>query len=269
MSDDSNDALQVQRRVVATSAVGSIVQAIWALASAELPRVDALAEQASVYLDWVDAVLERLAGPEVLRAHHTTLCVVLGPERSFCGGFPRQVAQAIPHDGAVALVGLRLAEAGSPDVRARAEFVVSGPGSVDELEPVADAVAAAILSAAAGRRVELLYPSEGGAFRRAVLLSAPRELPAHGEVDTYSDPSLVLAAAVAESVTGRLRVALAETLRTEVRARAAAAESARNAVDEQLEDLESRLRVIFQEQITSELVDLYAGVLAQPVADRP
>lgn len=269
MSDDASDALQVQRRAAATSAVGSVVQAIWALASAELPRVDALAEQASVYLDWVDAVLERLAGPELVDTKHATLCVVLGPERSFCGAFPRQVAEAIPSEGALALVGHRLAEAATARDRQRAAFVLAGPVSVDDLEPVADAVAAAVLSVADGHRVELLYPVERGALRHAVLLSAPRTLPADERVGTYSDPASVLAAAVRHGVTGRLRVALAETLRTEVRARAAAAEAARNAVKDQLEALESRLRVIFQEQITSELVDLYAGVLAQPVVERP
>ena len=72
----------------------------------------------------------------------------------------------------------------------------------------------------------------------------------------------LLEVAVAESVTGHLRVGLAEALRSEVRARAAAAEAAKQAVERQRDALGSSLRVLQKEQITAELSELYAGHLS-------
>ena len=80
--------------------------------------------------------------------------------------------------------------------------------------------------------------------------------------DTYSSPSAILADAVRESIRGRFRVALAESLRAEIDARVLASERARRAVDRRIEELEGTLRIMTQEQITRELCDLYAGTLA-------
>ena len=68
-----------------------------------------------------------------------------------------------------------------------------------------------------------------------------------------------------EAVAGRLSLGMAEALRSEVRARLMSADAARHGTDRKLADLRQQWRVQRQESITSELLELYSGRLANPV----
>jgi F0F1-type ATP synthase gamma subunit len=255
---------QIESALRATSAVRSVVQAVWALSRAQLPRVEEAVAESTAYLDWVDEVVDRVAGPPRPAALERSLTLVLGPERGFCGSLARAVLATVPARGPLGLVGERLAETSrrEPGVAERVRFSLPGPSGVDDLGGVSRALAAAVLEHGAGATVDVVHP-RGAGTHRAVLLAGEREA-RRPSFDHYSPLRAVLAAAVRESVTGRLRIALAESLLAETRARVTAAERAKRAADDRETELESDLRVQQQEQITRELVELTAGLLASP-----
>lgn len=261
MPDEQTDLRAIERRMDAVTAVRQVFQAVWALARAQLPLAEAAAQDATAYLDWVDRVVDRLAGAPVPRPAGPVLSVVLGPERAYCGALPRQVVAQVPAENILGLVGSRTIEQARtiPGVRARIAFALPGAAAHDEHEEVARAVAEAVLAHAAGAQVELLHPVHGSAgLHRTVLLAGERVLVTEPP-ETYSQLQVVLDAAMREAVTGRLAVGLAEVLRAEVRARVAAAEQARHAADDKLADLRQQWRTARQEQITSELLEVVAG----------
>ena len=261
MRADEQDEARLARRMAAVSSVRQVVGAVWALARAQLPQVERAAGEATVYLDWVDAVVTRLAGAPLPGRPGAALHVVLGPERPFCGALARQVLAQLPPAAPLVLVGQRLIEAADlqPELAAKVELRLRGAATHDEHEEVARAVAEAVLARAGARQVVLLHPAGGGpGLHRVVLLSGPRE-PLQRLPDTFSPLPLVLAAAVREAVAGRLAVGALEALRAEVRARIVATEAARHACDRRLEDLRQGLRVARQEQITSELIEVVAA----------
>lgn len=245
----------IERRIAAVESVGSIVNAMLALARAQLPEADAAAASATAYVDEIDRVIHRLAEAVPFEADQR-LTIVLGPERPLCGALPRTVASAAYREpGAVALVGRRFHEAydllGGPSPT----FVLPGPTSVADIADAARALAGAVLEHASGMEIALLHPIQGaGQLHRTVLLGAwvLRE----SSPPTFSPVADVLEAAIRESTTSRLRVALAETLRVEVAARVIAAEGARRAAEREEEELKRAWRVARHEQITSEILDL-------------
>jgi F0F1-type ATP synthase gamma subunit len=71
----------------------------------------------------------------------------------------------------------------------------------------------------------------------------------------------VLESAVSESVTGRVTVALAESLRSEVQASLIAAGAARQAGERRQEELHREIATVRQEQTTRELLEIVASHL--------
>lgn len=255
---------QLESALRATAAVRSVVSAVWALARAQLPRVEEAVAESTDYLDAVDALVDRIAGPPRLETERS-LTLVLGPERPFCGPLAQNVLDWAPAAGPVGLVGARLAEMSHrrPELTSRVVFELSGAASVDELGDVSLELAAAVLAHGADAPVDLIHArGDRGGAHRAVLLATEREAK-RPDFEHYSPLEAVLAAAVRESVAGRLRIALAESLLAETRARVIAAERAKRAVDDRESALEQSLRVQQQEGITRELVELTAGLLAQ------
>jgi hypothetical protein len=264
VSTERRELEQIESALRATSAVRSVVQAVWALSRAQLPRVEEAVARSTTYLDWVDALVDRVAGPPRPAVLERSLTVLLGPERGFCGTLARSVLASAPPRGPLGLVGGRLAEVArrEPAVAGRVRFTLDGPSSVDELGAVSRALAAAVLEHGADAPVDLAFPRGAGkGMHRAVLLAGEREAK-RPTFEHYSPLRTVLAAAVREGVTGRLRIALAESLLAETRARVTAAERAKRAADDREAELRSALRVQQQEQITRELVELTAGLLA-------
>ena len=252
----------VERSIATVRSVHKVVSAIWAMARAQVPHVDATVRNANDYLTWVDETVDRLVG-QPTPGEDAALAVVFGPERAYCGSLPRYIAEQLPTTGPLGIVGSRLAVAAASDtaMAARISFRIPGAVTHQDHERVASQTAREILAHAEGRQVELMYPVEGQrALQRAVLVAGVRH-PLENPVDTYSPRSELLRHALQESITGRLAVAAAEVLRAEVHARLRAADAARTACDGRLETLEHDWRTARQDRITSELLEVVAGRL--------
>lgn len=261
MAEQDFDLGVVERRIAAVAAVGQVVHAIWALARAQLPLAERASADASAYLDWVDEVVERLAGAPVPWTAGRRLHVVLGPERAYAGALPRRVLAQIPDDGLLGLVGSRLIESAMrrPELESRILFTLPGAVSHDEHDEIAHRIAEAVLFHAGHSHVELLYPRGGGSTLHRVVLLAGERAPVGRAPETWSPLPEVLAYAVRESIASRLAVGVAEALRAEVRARIIAAETARGACDRRLDELHQTWRIARQEQITNELLEVVSG----------
>ncbi len=253
---------RVEASLRAVEAVASVVHAVESLARAQLPLAERAVAEGAEYLEWVDAVVDRLAGPPRPLEPARSLTVVVGPERAFSGPLARTVAERAPAEGPLGLVGARLAEVARRDasVPPRAVFELSAASSIDELPEASARLAEAVLAHGAGAPVDVVHPY-GHGVRHVLLLSGERE-PRALVHELYSPAAAVLRAAVRESVTGRLRLVLAEALLAELRARAAMAERARRAAEDRRAELEASLRVGQRERITRELGELTTALLA-------
>lgn len=263
----AEDAAALERRMNAVGAVRQVVNAIWALARAQLPLVESAAAEVVAYLEQVDAVVARLAGPrQPPPPSARTLLVVLGPERPWCGSLPREVLAQLPAHAELGLVGRRLQEVAADDaeVMARVRFSLPGAQSPDDAPAVAWAIAEELLAHLEVAHVEVLHPVDGGSRLVSTVLLGGQRARSYTAPSTLSPWGEVLRAAVFEAVTSRLTVAAVAALRSEVRARMAAAEQARTAADKKLEQLQHEWRDARQEAITTELVELVAGRAALP-----
>lgn len=265
MSEAPRDLHAAERALDAVVAIRQVVQAVWTLARAQQPKVEAAVGEASAYLGWVEELVARFGGDPPEEAPGSALWVVVGPERPFCGGLARRLLEQVPQQGSLLLVGRRLADAvpAVGPLRSRIVSLLPAPAGPEDIDPCARRVAATLLELDHAGPVGMLHPSEGGThLEQAPLLAAgPRNT--RLALETYSPPETVLAAAIHEALSGRLVVGLAEGLRTEVRARLLAADAARQGCDRKLEALRQQWRVLRQEAITGELLELFSGRLAE------
>jgi F-type H+-transporting ATPase subunit gamma len=264
MGEALTDPRRVRARLDAVTAVGQVVHAIWALARAQLPRVEMAAAETTTYLARIDELIERLAGPPGQTPERDVLHVVTGPERPYCGALARHIIEQLPQTGAVGLVGQHLVDAVAalPRLDARVVFRLSGAADVEEVPAVTYALASELLDHAGASQVELLHPAAGGSqLNRVVLWSGPRGT-RPDPPESFTEPAIILEAALSEALRGHLAAALIEALRSEVRARIALAEAARAACDSRIEELDHARRMLRQEEITNELSELVAGRLA-------
>jgi hypothetical protein len=251
----------VERRLEATRAVRQVIHAIYALAAAQAPLAEQAAADAARYADWIEAAVERVAGRGGPGAGDATLHVIVGPERPYCGALPRRIVEQVPSEGALGLVGARLAELADadPGVRERVRFRLPGIATHDEAGGLVLAIAEAVLRHAEGRRVDLWHPRAGSPELVGVMLLPERPRAPVAPPETLSPLELVVDAAMVELVSGRLAAAAAEALRAEVRARLLAADAARRACDRRIERLRADWRAARQDQITVELLEIVAA----------
>ena len=261
MRADEDDSRTLEQRLRSTRAVRQVVSALRALTRSQLPRVESAAADAAAYQDAVERVVARLASAPRGVGAKDALHVVVGPERGWCGALARELLAQVPLPGLLGLVGKRLGEeaAGDAALNSRVRFVLPAATSPEEAPEVARAVATAVLEPLGAAHVELWHPTGGTArLRSTVLLGGPRARRIDAP-ETLSPWREVLRVATFEAIAGRLATAAVEALRTETRARAAAAEQAFHAAERQLEALTLRWRAARQEQITTELLELVAG----------
>ncbi len=261
MAEAPRDLREAERRIDATGAVAQVMNAVWALARAQQPAAEASAAEAATYLDQAERIIERLAGPPPDVDDSDVLHVLVGPERPFCGPLARTLLEQLPPAGRVGLVGARLAEVAAldPAMAARVVFTVPAAAMADEIPLCTEPIAAAILAHARAGAVHLLHPDAGTPrLRVGRLLTGPRP-PAPRPPELLSPQGDVLEVAVQEAVAGRLAVGLAEALRAEVAARLAATDAARRACQREVDDLTQQWRILRQESITMELIELSAA----------
>jgi len=260
------DLYAAERAIDAVLSIQQVVKAVWTLARAQQPRVEAAASDASAYLDRVEELVERFARRSFEQTQGSPMWVVVGPERPFCGGLARQLIEQLPAEGSLLLVGRRLTEAVPPSgpIRDRVASSLPAAAGPEELDRCARQVAAALLDLAHAGPVGILHPKDGGSGLERTVLLAAGPLESERAPETYSASAVVLGTALQEAVSGRLVVALAEGLRSEVRARLQAADAARQSGEKRLASLRQRWRVLRQESITAELVELFAGRLSEP-----
>lgn len=252
----------LERRIHAVGAVRKVLQSVWGLARAELPVVDDAASKAAEYLRWAEEIAARLL-IERDESTSSTLRVIVGPERAFAGALPRRYDGELERPGPIGVVGRRLIEAADerPSVRDRVRFRLDAATSPAEAEECANRIAEAVLAHGAEPRIVLVHAVHGGDLVTSTLIGSGRAL-APDLPEVFSPVTDVIDAAVRELVTARLAFALLETLRTEVRARLAMAESAKSACDRRLEELGQAWRSSRQEAITGEILEVVAARLA-------
>jgi F0F1-type ATP synthase gamma subunit len=261
MHDGPRDLAGVEHRIRSIESVEKVMRAVWALARAQQPQVEAVAAESTAYLDAAEAMVTQLAGaPTTPEASEDVLWVLVGPERAFCGPLARVLLEQVPAVGSVGLVGQRLIAMAEqlPLLDARVVFRVPAAATPEDLGPRADVVASAVLSAPHHTVVVLTPEPEGTQLHRTTLLARDRH-PVAEPPETFLSAAEVLEAAMLEAVAGRLAVALAEALRAEVRARLIASEAARKACDTQIGELRHEWRMLRQGAITEELVALTSG----------
>lgn len=266
MLSDAQSLATIERRIGAVSSVRQVVQLMWMLARSQLAEVEAVAESARAYVEWVDETVGRLAGSVSSEApsDDRTLHVVFGPERGYCAALRRHVVDAVPATGRLGLVGHQLVEAAvyRRDINTRVAFALGGPISAHDHEAVAYDVAGAILEHGHGDLVIVHYPVDAtGSLRQTVILGHARTVE-YEPPETFSPVQIALDIGVRELAMGQLAVAGIQTLRAEVRTRIAAAERARTGCERRLDELSRNLSVVRQSNITGELMEIVAGHVA-------
>lgn len=264
MTGSPGDLRAAERALESVRAIRQVVHAVWTLARAQQPRLEAAAGDASAYVSWVEELVDDLGGTGDADGSDVVLWVVVGPERPFCGGLARRLLEQVPPRGKLVLVGRRLVDAltDRDPIRARVVSRLSAAVGPEDVDSRAREIAAALLELDVDGPVSMLHPLDGGTTLHAAPLLPGAGAAARGGPETYSPPSVVLGAAVHEALSGRLIVGLAEGLRTEVRARLVAADVARQDCDRRIEALTHQWRVLRQDAITGELLELVAGRLA-------
>lgn len=265
MSEEPKDLHAAEHAVRAVEGVRQVVQAVWTLARAQQQRAEQAAIEASNYLEWVDQLVARFTLERVEVAGRTALWIVVGPERPFCGGFARRLLDQVPEQGSLILVGRRLMDAVPTTGSLRDRLLTSLPAAAgpEEIDRCARRIASTLVEIDYSGPVSLLHPVAGGTDLASVPLLVASSLDSQSAPETYSPAATVLASAIHEALSGRLVVGLAEALRSEVRARLLAADAARQGADRRLEDLRQGWRVLRQEAITSELLELFSGRLGE------
>jgi hypothetical protein len=216
--------------------------------------VEAAFGEALAYSHWVEDLVARFAEEPLEEAPGPTLWVVVGPERTFCGGLARRLLELAPPHGRLLLVGRRLGDAvpSASPLHRRIVRVLPAAAGPEEIGLAAHRVAQALLDLDHPGPVAIVHPIAGGTELERASLLAGGPLRTGRAPETYSPALTVLGEAVHEALSGRLVVGLAEALRSEVRARLLAAEAARQGGDRSLEALRHQWRVLRQEAITGE-----------------
>lgn len=245
-------------------------------ARAALPGIHAYTHTVDAALAHALALLDAppAAPPGEPAGAHVLL--VLGPEHGFAGALPGQLAQratqaAREGETRICTVGTRTAAAMLElglAIDWRAAMATNAAGVLGVARDATDAVYAALGERRVGRLSLLHARSAGGAVTTVQRRLLPFDA-ATCEVSTTPvapltnlTPAGLVEQLADEFVFAEVMRAVMESLAAENAARLAAMTSAVDAVEERLEALRETARRMRQEVITTELLDLVAGVEA-------
>ncbi len=268
----------LRARLASLAQLAEVVGAMRALAAMRLQQAAALREGAGRYAEIVAAALSQavlLAGPapSVIRPRRPAL-LLFAAEHGFVGSYAEGLARAavaasVPELYVVGARGARLLdELGRP-----ARWAVSMTPHAAGIPALARRLAAGLverLTAGAFTELVTMFGSleRGGGWRVATRALLPpdfrrfRAPPACVPPLSHLPPRRLLDAVVGEYLLADLVHAATESLAAENAARLRAMAAAADNIDRRLDELRAQERVLRQEQITDELLDVLNGAEA-------
>lgn len=276
----------VEARIGSIRQLSAVVTAMRGIAAARsreaqqrLEGVRAYAQTVGAGIAQALALLPRAlsdAGPPRARHH---LLIVIGAEQGFAGGFNIRVLDAVaavPDAGRceLILVGQRGAM-GAAERGMSAQLQMAMAAHVDEVPALADRIVSCLLDHAQmpqGLRVTVVHsvPSTVGGVpvvqRQLLPLDYSRFPPANLALPPLVTlpPALLLEQLTQEYLFAQLCESLLLSYAAENEARMRAMVAARDNVERKLGELSGRARLLRQEAITDEVIELAAGGAALP-----
>ncbi len=278
----------INARIAGVSQLGAVVSAMRGIAAAraqqarnQLEAVDAYSRTIALAIGRTLAFLPPASAPEAHRAKRPAL-VVFCAERGFAGAFSERVLASIGDDlgkcelflvgarGRIALAEMKIAAgwecampSHSPGVPRMADRIVEalyariGSGAIDALDVVFSR-----WSPEAGDAVkrQRLFPFDLSAFPAAISPNPPLLNLAPGDL---------IRALAADYIHAQLCRAGLHAFAAENQARMEAMAAARKQIERRLAKLQARQRLVRQEEITAEVIELAAGETASRASPPP
>ncbi|MGN6377136.1 MAG: F0F1 ATP synthase subunit gamma [Sphingomonas sp.] len=278
----SDRLAEVRGRIVAAQQLGAVVNAMRGMAGARAQRARALIPAIRDYaLTAARAIADivpsaRSGGAPVRSGDDRPVVIVFGAEEGFAGSFTQRIASAAALEfveSDVFLIGSRaagqLAERGLTP-----SWTMSLPSHPASLTTTATTIIDRLyehLARSGGSTVALLFPlwrpgGKGDIVRRTLLPfdPTPAAVPRSAQTPlTNLPPDRLIEALVEEYLFAQLCEAAIEAFAAENEARMAAMGAAKSNIDGRLLALQAEERLIRQETITAEVVELAAGVRAR------
>ena len=265
-------------RIVGIRQLGAVVSAMRGIAAARARNAKNQLESVEAFSTILANAIGRalaLVPTETPVATNRLGIVVFCAEQGFAGAFSERVLDTIEPEIATAslfLVGTRGASIAEDRGMATA-WTGPMPSHSSGIPRLADAIAEALYAQIATKKIDRLDAifTEWGAGRsmdiqRRILfpLDAARFAPPNGVSRPLLSlaPAELLAALTADYVHSQLCAAGLQAFAAENQARMMAMASAHTEIDRKLARLQARARVIRQEEITAEIVELAAGEAA-------
>jgi F-type H+-transporting ATPase subunit gamma len=262
----------IRARIRSIAQLREVVGAMRALAAVRMQQASDMLDGTRRYGEIVAAALSQalmLAGAEGQRPAGPHAVLLCGPEHGFVGGHTEALIQALPPAETVFAAGARgahaLAEAGRP-----AAWWMPAPSHAPAVAESARGLAAELTRRFAGGEFAGLTAvfariEEGGRWRVVVEAILPPDLarfrrpPALVPPLANLAPAVLLERVVEEWFLAELARALTEALAAENLARLQAMSNAHDNIEKKLDALVAQERILRQEQITEELLDVVNG----------
>jgi F-type H+-transporting ATPase subunit gamma len=272
---------ETQARIDSVRKLGTVVGAMRGIAATHAGKARAALAGYRTYAEIVAAGLARAAPLiEDSGAHGSgqpsgrPVVIIFAAEHGFAGAFAERVLDAarLPQQRRLFLVGAR-GESQAEQRGWRVEWSTSMASQVAGVSAVARRIADSLYThlmeePLAGAEIVHARPSGAAGFTIVQTRILPIDLdalraPASGPPPLVNlPPRRLVEQLVGEYVFAELALAALESFASENAARLATMESARLNIDQKLEELTGRERLLRQEQITAEVQDVIAGALA-------
>jgi F-type H+-transporting ATPase subunit gamma len=264
----------INARVNGIHQLGSVVNAMRGIAGARAQQARAQLTAVDRYAAIIAQAIGRVFTPAVPRrpGRERIAAVVFCAEQGFAGAFSEHVLDALPSGAEIFLIGTRgatiaaerginphwsnampSASVGIPGLARRiaeALYARMAEGEIDRLDAVFSQ-----WRTGGGMQVErqILFPLDPTAF--------PEQAPGNTPLLNLA-PQALLGDLTADYVHAQLCHAALHSFAAENEARMAAMAAARHQIDQQLAKLELTQRIVRQEEITAEIIELATGEMA-------